>query len=427
MFTNAVVGMLWDRQLGKGRNSMNSKVSMPFWCVSNRVRDPFGDHVMDPVSSVEVCTILCQAREKGLIDYTSAHDDDLVEWDPANSQDDLDSNSEASKTLQTIKSKLDKANLAMKMVTCSLHGNTVFRNGGLTNPDPDIRALAAQKVMRTIRIGNLFGAEFLTYWVARDGFECQFAIPWDRCYGYIENGLNLATRYIKDNKFSIKAGTIESKPNEPRGEMFLATTGHALALISRLEDPAFWNVNPEILQHEGMANLSAINAIAMAVHAGKLPFFHMGNQKPGQFDNDSPVMTGMDGLKEAIGVLWMLARANWKGYIEFDNHMLRTDAAPGKDNSLKLRMEFIEHNAASLRLAEKKAEQLANNKVLNQLHAALCDKPSPLAKALATYDFKSLSEAKIDYKKLNQTSAAVAGLDLEFNKAILGLGGLPAE
>jgi xylose isomerase len=376
---------------------------------------------MDGVSSVEVCATLCQARDEGLIDYTSAHDDDLVEWIPSTPHDDLDSSSKTSKTLREIKAMMDKSKLSMKMVTCSLHGNSVFRNGGLTNPDADIRALAAQKVMRTIRIGNFFGAEYLTYWVARDGFECQFAIPWDRCYGYIENGLNLATRYIKENKFSIKAGTIESKPNEPRGEMFLATTGHALALISRLEDPSFWNVNPEILQHEGMTNLSAINAIALAVHAGKLPFFHMGNQKPGQFDNDSPVMTGMDGIKETLGVLWMLEKSNWDGYIEFDNHLLRTDAAPGKENVTKLRLDFIKHNVASLRLAEKKAAQLASNARLNQLHAAMCDKPSPLAKALANYDLKALSETTIDYKKLNETSIGVAALDFEVNKVILGL------
>jgi xylose isomerase len=320
-----------------------------------------------------------------------------------------------------MKSMMDKSKLTLKMVTCSLHGNTVFRNGGLTNPDPEIRALAAQKVMRTLRIGNFFGAEFMTYWVARDGFECQFSVPWDRCYGYIEKGLNFATRYVKENKFSIKAGTIESKPNEPRGEMFLATTGHALALISRLEDPSFWNVNPEVLQHEGMTNLTGINAIAMAVHAGKLPFFHFGNQKPGQFDNDNPVLTGMDGVKETISILWMLEKANWKGYVEFDNHMLRTDAAPGKDNSAKLRAEYIKHNVDCYRLAETKATQMAGNATLNKLHAAICDKPSPLAKALESYDFNALNAAKIDYKKVNEAPIHIGALDLEFNKALLGM------
>lgn len=396
------------------------KLSMPFWCVGNTVGDPFGPGVMDSVTPSEVCDILCDAKAKGLIDFTSTHDDNLVDWDPNNPEDDLDKNSETYKTLRMMKKKMDAVGLTMKMVTCSLHGNPVFRNGGLTNPDPEIRVLAAQKVMRTIRIGDFFGADYLTYWVARDGFECQFAIPWDRCYAYIEEGLNFATRYIKKNKFSIKGGTIESKPNEPRGEMFLATTGHALALISRLEDPDFWGVNPEILQHEGMTNLSAINAIGMAVHANKLPFIHLGNQKPGQFDNDNPTMTGMDGVKEIIGVLWMLAKLHWKGHVEFDNHVLRTDTAPGKKNAVAIRKEFIKHNVESYRLAERKADELVRNAKLNRLYGAICEKKSGLTSALTRGDMRAIGKAKIDYQKVNETPVQVAELDFEVNKALLG-------
>jgi xylose isomerase len=396
------------------------KISMPFWCVGNSVSDPFGPGVMDSITPFDVCDILCDAKEKGLIHFTSTHDDNLVDWDPKNPEDDLDKNSTAYTTIRTIKKKMDAVGLQMKMVTCSLHGDPVFRNGGLTNPDPEIRALAAQKVMRTIRIGNFFGAEYLTYWVARDGFECQFAIPWDKCYTYIEQGLNLATRYIKENNFSIKAGTIESKPNEPRGEMFLATTGHALALISRLEDPDFWGVNPEILQHEGMTNLSAINAIAMAVHAKKLPFIHLGNQKPGQFDNDNPTMTGMDGVKEIIGVFWMLRKLEWNGHVEFDNHVLRTDTAPGKKNAIAIRKEFVKHNVESYRLAEKKADELARNAKLNTLYARICNKKSAFAAALESYNFKAINNAKINYDKVNETPVNIAALDYVVNKALLG-------
>jgi len=396
------------------------KLSMPFWCVGNPVGDPFGPGVMDEVTPLEICDILCDAKKEGLIDFTSTHDDNLVDWDPMNPEDDLDKNSDTYKTLQTMKKKMDAVGLKMKMVTCSLHGNSVFRNGGLTNPDPEIRALAAQKVMRTIRIGDFFGAEYLTYWVARDGFECQFSIPWDKCYTYIEQGLNLATRYIKENKFSIIGGTIESKPNEPRGEMFLATTGHALALISRLEDPDFWGVNPEILQHEGMTNLSAINAIAMAVHAKKLPFIHLGNQKPGQFDNDNPTMTGMDGVKEIIGVFWMLAKLGWTGHVEFDNHSLRTDTAPGKKNTIAIRKEFIKHNVESYRLAEKKADELLKNAKLNTLNRAICEKKSALTAALNKADTKAIRKAKINYQKVNETPVHIAELDFAVNKVLLG-------
>ncbi|MBN1798348.1 MAG: hypothetical protein JW822_07210 [Spirochaetales bacterium] len=397
------------------------KISMPFWCVSNPVGDPFGPAVMERLTSLEVCEILCDAKKQGLIDYTSAHDDDLVPWDAAHPEDDLDESSATFKTLQELKTKLHAAGLSINMISCNLHANTVFRNGGLTNPDPEIRALAAQKVMRNIRIAHFLKAEYITYWVARDGFECQFSIPWDRCYKYIENGLNLATRYIKQNNFCIKGGTIESKPNEPRGEMFLATTGHALGLISRLEDPDFWGVNPEILQHEGMTNLSAINAIGMAINAGKLYFIHLGNQKPGQFDNDSPVMTGMDGVKELVGVLWMMKKLNWNGIIEFDNHVLRTDTAPGKKNAIKIRKDFIKHNVESYRLAETKADQMAENSMLNKLFSEICDRQSPLASALENYDFDTIASSKIDYDTLNTTPVKIAQLDYEVNKALLGL------
>ena len=180
--------------------------------------------------------------------------------------------------------------------------------------------------------------------------------PWESTYRYLIEGLNFAEHYAKEQGGTIRHGTIEPKPNEPRGEMFLPTTGHALGLIAMLNDPSFWVVNPELLQHEGMTNLTAYVAVAMAVHAGKLHFLHVGNQKPGQFDNDNPVLVGMDGVKEMVGVLWLLDRMNWQGYIEFDNHVLRTDCAPGKENSTRIRMDYIRQNVENYRMAEKKAQ-----------------------------------------------------------------------
>ncbi len=400
---------------------MKRQISMPVWCVRSTVADPFGGPVMDEVTPLEAMDILCDAKAKGLIDFTATHDDDIVDWNPESPMDDQDPNSETYKTIHALKEKMDKVGLKMKMVTCSLHGNQVFRNGGLTNPDPEIRALAAQKVMRTLRIGNFFGAEFFTYWVARDGYETQFAVDWANAYKYLEAGLNLASRYIKENKLSIRYCTIEPKPNEPRGEMFLATTGHALGLISRLEDPDMWGVNPELLQHEGMTNLSATNAAGMAFNAGKLPFLHVGNQKPGQFDNDNPILTGMDGLKEMISVFWLLEKLNWKGHIEFDNHILRTDAAPGKENAIQLRKDFIAHNVKSYRMAEEKASKLAADKNLNDLRAGLLEKSSPLTKALENYDLKAIQEAKIDYTKVVQTPARISDIDYAANKVLLGM------
>lgn len=399
----------------------NRRLSMPFWCVSNPVGDPFGSAVMDRITSLEVCDLLCKAREEKLIELTSAHDDDLVAWDPKHLEDDLDPASPASRTLKAIKEKLDAAELKVAMITCSLHSNPLFRNGGLTNPNPEIRLLAARKVMRTVRIGNSLGAEYLTYWVARDGFECQFSVPWERNFHYLIEGLNLAERYVKEQNGTIRHGTIEPKPNEPRGEMYIPTTGHALGLIAMLNDPSFWGVNPEVLQHEGMTNLSAEVAVAMAAHAQKMFFLHVGNQKAGQFDNDLPMLVGMDGLKEMVAVLWLLDRMNWPGHVEFDNHILRTDTAPGKENSARIRMDFIRLNVENFRMAEKKARDLAADPDLAKMMSALWDKEPGIAKTLAQGDPAEMLKTTVDYDKVNGTGLQISRLDQMVNRRIFGM------
>lgn len=397
------------------------KLSMPFWCVGNPVGDPFGPSVMDKLTSLEVCDILCRARSEHLIDYTAAHDDDLVAWDPKRLEDDLDPSSPASQTLRALKEKLDAAELPVIMVTCGLHGNPVFRNGGLANPSAEVRLLAARKVMRAIRIGNFLGARYLTYWVARDGFETPFAVPWERTYGYLRQGLDFAERYAREQAGSVQHGTIEPKPNEPRGEMFLPTTGHALGLIAQLNDPSFWGVNPEILQHEGMTNLTAVVALAIAAQAGKLPFIHIGNQKPGQFDNDNPVLVGMDGLKETVAALWLLERFGWQGHVEFDNHVLRSDTAPGKENATRIRMDFIRQNVENYRMAERKAQALAADPELAKLQAALWDREPALSKALAQGDPAAVLAASVDYDKVNGTALQIGKLDQLANRKLLGM------
>ena len=67
--------------------SLKRKLSMPYWCVANPVGDPFGPGVMERISSLEVTDILCDTKKDGLIEFTSAHDDDLVDWDPYHEND----------------------------------------------------------------------------------------------------------------------------------------------------------------------------------------------------------------------------------------------------------------------------------------------------------------------------------------------------
>jgi xylose isomerase len=203
--------------------------------------------------------------------------------------------------------------------------------------------------------------------------------------------------------------------------MFVPTTGHALGLIAQLNDPGFWGVNPEILQHEGMAGLSAEVAVALAVHAQKLFFLHLGNQKPGQFDNDLPTLVGMDGVKEMVAVLWLLDRMGWQGHVEFDNHILRTDCAPGKENSTRIRMDFIRQNVENYRMAEKKARELGTDPDLGKLMAGLWEKEPALAKVLSQADTGEIMKASVDYDRVNGAGLQIARLDQQVTRRLLGM------
>jgi xylose isomerase len=281
--------------------------SMPFWCVGNPLGDPFGEIAMDRIDSEDVAEIIAEAAEEGLIEATSFHDDDLVPWDPKNPEDDLDPESETYKKLRRIRKTLRESGVRVNTATCALHVNRIFQKGGLTNPDPRLRDIARRKVERTLRIGNLFGATYYTYWVARDGFEVPVTVDWNNVYSWLADGLNAVTDYIEKEKLTNYIGaTVEPKPNEPRGHMFLPTSGHAVGFIqSCLKKPEFWGVNPELLQHEGMALMNSVHALGFLLSTNKLSFIHFGSQIKAQFDNDFPPLVGPEGLKETAQMFWL--------------------------------------------------------------------------------------------------------------------------
>ncbi len=337
--------------------------SMPFWPLLTCLGDMFGQPVLKPRTPIDVARLLREAGKSGLIELTGAHDDDLVPWDPANPEDDLNEGGEVLQQLLEIKGILDEGNVGFHTMTCNLHAHPLFQHGGLANPDPTILALAWRKVERTIRIGHFLGARMFTYWVARDGFVVATKMNWTKVYHQIAAGLNHARGYIRQNKLdnylNYVGGTIEPKPNEPTGHSFLPTAGHAAGFITSglLEDPVWWGVNPELLQHEGMALLDPITTIGYLVSIGKLSFLHLGNQIRGHEDNDFPPLVGPEGLKETAHMFWLLNDLGWKGVVEFDCHMLREDAEPSQP--LQCLKSFIADCSTGLATALLLAERLA--------------------------------------------------------------------
>jgi xylose isomerase len=119
---------------------------------------------------------------------------------------------------------------------------------------------------------------------------------------------------------------LEAKPNEPRGDIFLPTTGHMLAFIYTLDHPDMVGVNPEVA-HEQMAGLDFSHAVAQALDAGKLFHIDLNGQKPGRFDQD--LRFGSDDPKGAFFLVKVLEDARWTGMRHFDSHAYRTEDETG--------------------------------------------------------------------------------------------------
>ena len=332
--------------------------SMPFWCVGNPLADPFGGPVLGKIDSLDTARLIADAGKEGLIEATAYHDDDLVPWDPDRPEDDLDPESECFAKLRAIKAVLDDANVSVNSSVCSLHGHPMFRDGGLCNPDPEIRKLARLKVQRALRFGQFFGAKYYVYWVARDGFEVPVVTRWDKVYEWLAEGLNGVTDYIEANRMTNYIGaTVEPKPNEPRGQMFLPTAGHAVGFIcSKLKKPDFWGINPELLQHESMALMNSVMTVAYLISMNKLKFLHFGSQIKAQFDDDFPPLVGPEGLKETVMMFYTLKQLGWKGVVEFDCHMLRAEA--DTKDQMETRRQFIRNCSEALDIALKLADRV---------------------------------------------------------------------
>jgi hypothetical protein len=131
-------------------------------------------------------------------------------------------------------------------------------------------------------------------------------------------------------------------------------------------------------------------------------------------------MIGMSGVKELVGVLWMLERMGWEGYFEFDNHVLRTDAAPGRDNAREIRLDFIRLNVENFRLAEAKAAELAADGELAGMQRALWEQLPDVAELLTRGDWRQVLAARADYAGLNAQAVGIARLDTRVNRLLLG-------
>ena len=144
--------------------------------------------------------------------------------------------------------------MGVGMGTTNLFGHPAFKDGAFTSNDRKVRRAAIGKAMRGIDLAAELSAEVFVFWGGREGTEVGAAKdPRDALERYRE-AVNVLVDYSESNGYGLRFA-IEPKPNEPRGDIFLPTVGHALHFISTLDHPDLVGLNPEVA-HDTMAGLS---------------------------------------------------------------------------------------------------------------------------------------------------------------------------
>ena len=284
------------------------KFTFGLWTVGNIGRDPFGEPVRAPRSPVELVHLLAEVGAWGV----NFHDNDLVPIDATPAERD--------RIVRDFKQALDETGVVVPMATTNLFTDPAFRDGAFTSNDAQVRAYALQKTMRAIDLGVELGAKTYVFWGGREGVETDVAkSPLDGLKR-MRDALNYLSGYVLDQGYNLRFA-LEPKPNEPRGDIYLATVGSALAFIQTLDHPEMVGVNPEVA-HETMAGLNFLHAVAQAWDAGKLFHIDLNDQVIGRYDQD--FRFGAQNLKAAFFLVQFLESVGYDGSRHFDAHAYRT-------------------------------------------------------------------------------------------------------
>lgn len=289
------------------------KFAFGLWTVGNRGRDPFGDAVRPTISPNDIVALLAGCGAWGV----NLHDNDLVPIDATTAERD--------RIVREFKAACDAHGICVPMATVNLFYDPVFRDGAFTSNDPSVRAYAVQKTMTAMDLGAELGAKIFVLWGGREGSETDACRRPDEAIKRLREALNYLCEYSLDKKYGFKFA-LEAKPNEPRGDIYMPTTGAYLGFIPTLAHPEMVGVNPEVA-HEHMAGLNALHAVAQAWECGKLFHIDLNDQYPGRYDQD--LRFGSATLKAMFWLVKFLEDVGYDGPRHFDAHAYRTEDIEG--------------------------------------------------------------------------------------------------
>ena len=289
------------------------RFSFGLWTVGWQGVDVFGGAVRPPLDPAEAVHRLSELGAYGI----TFHDNDVFPFEA--------DAAEKERHLAPLRAALAETGLVVPMITTNLFSHPVFRDGGFTNNDRDVRRFAIRKVADNIDLAAELGAKTFVAWGGREGAESGASKDIRAALDRYKEAFDLLGQYVLDQGYDIRFA-IEPKPNEPRGDILLPTIGHALAFINELEHPEMVGLNPEV-GHEEMAGLNYASGIAQALWHGKLFHIDLNGQHGPRFDQD--LRFGAGNARGAFWTVDIVESGGYDGPRHFDFKPPRTEDMTG--------------------------------------------------------------------------------------------------
>jgi xylose isomerase len=377
------------------------KFTFGLWTVGNPGRDPFGEPVRPVQTPVEIVRMLAEVGAYGV----NFHDNDLVPIDATAHERDL--------IVRDFKRALEETGLVVPMATTNLFTDPAFKDGAFTSTDPRVRAYALQKTLRAIDLGVEFGAKVFVFWGGREGVETDAGKSALDALKWFRDALDFLSEYVRDQKHDLLFA-LEAKPNEPRHDLYLPTTGAMLAFIETLAHPEMVGVNPEVA-HEHMSGLNFMHAIAQAWDAGKLFHIDLNDQAFGRYDQD--LRFGSHSLKSCFFLVKFLEDVGYSGSRHFDSHAYRSEDLAGVK-------DFARGSMRSYLIYKDKARRWNEDPDIRSLRRELDSISTDQLPAGIGYSrerAQALKEHSFDRKALGARGLALERLDQLTLEVLLGV------
>ncbi|GAA2863971.1 sugar phosphate isomerase/epimerase family protein [Nonomuraea rubra] len=200
-----------------------------------------------------------------------------------------------------------------------------FARGAFTNPEPEVRRRAAERVHEAVAVARELGADYVKFWPGQDGFDlpgqADYARLWELTVGAIGD---LASAH-PDVQFAI-----EYKAKEPRVRITLADAARTLLAIDEAGQPNVGIVMD--FGHSLLAGETPAEAVQLVHRRGRLVSVELNDNWRG-WDDDLPVASVH--LFETVEYLLAVRRIGWDRPVLLDQFPFREDPVRALSESIR--------------------------------------------------------------------------------------------